>query len=474
MKRSIAFALVLAAALTAPAVAQNTSARGEFSLQGRLTTSSGSAVANGQHSLTIRVYQGGNVVYSETDLVTTVDGVFTTMVGDNSGGSGELRFDASSAYELGITVNSEAELAPRLRIGEAPRATTADLALDAQAVGGFRVSTDGSAQPNTLVTLDQNGQINAALLGNSVVTGINGVRGDINIEGGGNLAVTRNGNTLSLSFTGTGSGLNLPFSGTSAFGSGQAGLSITSTGAGSAATFVNSSTGTALNVQGSTGAALNATTNAAGSAAITASNTAGTAISATTNAAGSAAIDARSTAGVAVNAATNASASAAITASNTAGAAISATGAAANDAVLRVQNTANGASAQLINAVDASGNTALSVAANGQTTINSSVGNALNVSTTAAGEAALRVTGGLTLNGPVGTATIAANNASVVVNNAFVRANSIILLTISNAVDAVPLRIVSQGAGTFTVGVTSALVGQITGGITFNYLIINQ
>jgi hypothetical protein len=452
MKRSILIAMAITLATTIPAFSQSTSARGEFSLQGRLSTTSGSAVADGQHTLTVRVYERGSstAVYTETETVTTVDGIFSTMIGDN--GSGELRFNATSEYELGITVDAEAELMPRLRIGEAPRATTADVALDAQAVAGFRVSTDGSAQPNTLVTLNQQGEINASLLANSTVTGINGMRGDVTIEGGGGLAVNRTGNTIALSFTGSGSGLNLPFSDSSAFGAGQTGLSITSTGAGSAATFVNAAAGTALSVQGTTGAAISATTNATGSAAITANNTAGAAISATANSTTSAAIDVR----------------------NTAGAAINATGSAATDAVVRIQNTSSGASARLINALDASGTAAFSVAASGQTTIRSTVGNALDVSTSAAGEAALKVTGGLSLNGPVGTATIAAGQASVVVNNVYAKANSVILLTVNGAVDAVPLRIVSQGAGTFTVGLASSLVGTLTGGVSFNYLIVNQ
>jgi hypothetical protein len=409
MKRSIALAIAISFGASIPALAQTTSASGEFSLQGRLSTTAGNAVANGQHSVMIRVYQSGSStpVYTETDVVTTIDGVFSTMVGDNGSG-GELRFDAAAEYELGITVDGETELLPRLQIGESPRATTADVALDAKAVAGFGVSTDGSAQPNTLVTLNGEGQINASLLANSTVTSINGVRGDVNIEGGGDLAVNRNGSTIALSFTGAGGGLSLPFSDSSSFGAGQTGLSITSTGAGSAATFVNTSTGTALNLQGSAGAAL------------------------------------------------------------------SATGAATTDAVVRIQNTSSGASARLISALDASGNAAFSVAANGQTTIRSTVGNALDVSTSAAGEAALRVTGGLSLNGPIGTASIAAGEGTVVVSNAYARANSVILLTVNNAIDAVPLRVVSQGTGTFTVGLTSALIGQITGAVSFSYLIVNQ
>jgi hypothetical protein len=429
MKSSIAFAIAVTLAAGAPALAQNTSAHAEFALQGRLSTTAGSAVADGQHSLTINVYERGSAtpIYTETDVVTTAGGIFSTMVGDNGSG-GQLQFDAATSYELGITVNNEAELTPRLRIGKAPQAATADVALDAQAVAGFGVSTD-TALPNTLVTLDGQGRINAALLAGSAVTSINGAQGDLTIAGGGDLAVNRTGSTINLSFTGSGAGLSLPYSDTANFGS-QAGLSITSSGAGAAAAFINAANGAALTLKGTGGAALDASTSAAGSAAIT------------------------------VN--------------NTAGAAISATGSAATDAVVRIQNTASGASARLINALDASGSVAFSVAANGQTTIRSTAGNALDVTTTAAGEAALHVTGGLTLDGPVGTATIAAGEATTVINNAYVKANSIILVTVTNAADAIPLRIVSQGAGTFTVGLTTALVGTISGGVSFNYLVINQ
>src|SRR5688572_4899984 len=111
MKRSIALTFAAILAIAAPLFAQTTSARGEFSLQGRLTTSSGAAVADGQHNVTINFYQSGSgsaAIYTETDVVTTVDGVFSTTVGDN--GSGELRFDASSNYEVGVAFNAEAEM----------------------------------------------------------------------------------------------------------------------------------------------------------------------------------------------------------------------------------------------------------------------------------------------------------------------------------------------------------------------------
>lgn len=438
MKQTLLLLGAALCTLTTNLSAQTAEASGEFSLQGRLTATNGSAVADGQHSLTLKVYARGTgqLVYTETDMVTTINGIFSTMVGDNGTGGAELMVDADVDYELGVTVNTEAEMTPRIRIGDALKAITADVAANAEAIGGFTIDTTGT-RANALVTTDANGQLRASLLGSNMVTSINGLSGNVNLQFTGNGAsLDTTGGVLRLNVTGSGGGgLSFPFSSSLLnLATGDA-FSITNTLGGNAGAFVNTGLGNALRVQATTGSAINATS----SGSVT----------------GAATINVQNTGGTAINAVANAS----------------------TEAALRVQNTSSAATAELITAIGAASNTVFEVDANGQTTINSTVGNALEVTTSAAGEAALKLNGGLTLNGPVGTGTIDLTAGSVVINNAYAKANSMIMLTITNATgvtSAVPIRISSQSNGSFTVSAIPNAVGTLAGSYSFNYLIINQ
>lgn len=382
MNRTIRTVLLaaIAALFGLDATAQQAGADAAFNLQGRLTTSGGDAVADAQHSVEINIYEAGTntVVATETDMITTVDGLFSTMVGDNS----QFEVEAGTNYEIGISVNGGAELMPRIMIGDVPSAATADVAADAMMVGGFSVGTSGQIGANQIVTtnaqgridtnlvdfsgidlgsLDLSGQIDAALDGN-VVTSINGATGNVNLNvNGSGVTLDDDGNgNLTLNITGSGGGsgnFTLPFTGTNAAGSGSTAFSLTSTGAGSAATFINTNTGSALRVRG--------------------------------------------------------------------------------------QATANAV---------------------------------LDVATTAAGGTALRVDGGLELPQAAGTMTLDANTTTMTVNNALVRANSVVMLTVNGAA-AIPgfagLAVTNVTDGAFTVAPINAVAG-LTGNVTFNYLIINQ
>ena len=613
-----------AGAITMPAAAQQTSVDGQFSLQGRLTTgTTNEAVVDGQHTLTISLYAEGSntAIATETDVVTTVDGIFTTMVGDNS----TLDLDADMNYEIGITVNGGAELSPRIMIGDAPTAiaadvaATAELALDANAVGGFGVSANGEIGPNQIVTTNAEGRLDASLLdgliGGNVVTSINGESGAINLNvNGSGVSLDNDGEgNLTLNFTGTGGGgeFTLPFTGTSAAGSGSTAFSLTSTGAGSAATFINTSTGSALNLrsQGSAdatldiestgGAAIDATgevtdgavveiqNTATGASAelITALNASGdavfnvgvdgsTMITATAGEAlvivgtegesrftvladGSTTIDATGAIALSLTGDADATLSLTNTAeggasalieglnasgstvfevaadgqteiNTTAANALDITTSAAGGAAIRLQNTADNVNARLITALDASGdvafevmgngsttidvtgdealnltsngattlmientasgntgvliqavdnadNTVFEVGADGQTTIEASVEDALNVATSVTGGTALRVDGGLELPKAAGTGTISAGNLTTTINNALVKPGSIVMLTVNSATNVTNgLRVSSVGNGSFTVSLLDTALGALAGNVSFSYLIINQ
>jgi len=427
---------VIIFALAANSIRAQTTAQaaGEFSLQGRLTTTAGSPVIDGQHTLVIKVYEQGtaNVVYSETDVVTTMNGVFSTMVGDNGDGGADLMVDAMTDYELGVAVNGESEMMPHIRIGDAMRAA---VAANAGAVAGFRVDTSG-VQVHSLVTTDASGRLRSSLLGSNLVTSVQGLRGDVNFEvTGSGVTFDTTGGVLRLNINGGGGGgLSFPYSQNLNQASGT-GFSLSNAQGGTTGAFINTGSGLAFRAQSASGTAIRAMSNGTGSAAAT------------------------------------------IQAENTNGIAMNLIGHAASDATLRIQNNAADSTAMLISAVDASGDAMFEVAADGRTMISSTAGNALDVSTSAAGETALKVTGGLMLDGPAGTATIDLSNGQVTVDNANARANSIIMLTITSATGlsaAAPIRVSSQSDGSFTVSAISTGLGSLTGSYSFNYLIINR
>jgi len=429
-------ALVISASFISNATAQNTnlSGTGSFSLQGRLLKTDGSAIANGQHQLSINIYKTGvtQAAFTETESVTTADGIFSTMI--NSAGSSNLNINGRDHYEIGVAVDGGAEMLPHISIGKtlqaitasvadtaasalsattaltantattalnANTATTATTALNANAVGGFHVDSLGLGLPHSLATLNNSGKLSASVLDSSIVTSVNGAHGAVNIMGGGNLTVATShdnlGTNINLGFTGSGAGLLLPFSQTVSLALGDA-FSISNALAGNAGAFVNTGLGNALRAVAATGSALVASSTGAvsGAAAINASSTLGTAINATSG-------------------------------SNSA---ITASGSSATNAALAVTNSAAGATAAKLN-------------------------------------------GGLSLVGPIGTGMITSGQNSVVISNAYAKANSMIFVTLtSGATTSVPLTVTSSGAGTFTVAAVGG--NNVTSNVSFNYLIVNQ
>jgi len=153
----------------------NTTASGQFSLQGLLTTTTGVPIADGQHSLTVNVYANGSssASFTQTVNVMTSSGLFTTMIGAN--GSSNLMVMPGVSYQLGVSVDGGVELSPKLQLGSSINSLTANLAANADSVGGFAVSVNGNAnaRANTLFTLNSLGKIDSTLLQGSLVTSIN-------------------------------------------------------------------------------------------------------------------------------------------------------------------------------------------------------------------------------------------------------------------------------------------------------------
>jgi hypothetical protein len=103
-----------------------------ISYQGVLTDADGSVVSDGDYDITFTLYDAeteGNVVWTDTQLLPVADGVFDAVLG--SGVALDPLFD--QPYWLGIAVEDDPELTPRIELTAAPyafRAAYADSAQD--------------------------------------------------------------------------------------------------------------------------------------------------------------------------------------------------------------------------------------------------------------------------------------------------------------------------------------------------------
>ena len=94
-----------------------------ISYQGIIAEQSGNLIADGNHTLTIKLYEqpsGGAAIYEESQNVVVTKGVFTTILGMISPFPDSLRFDRE--YFLGVAVDGGNELLPRTAMTAAPYA----------------------------------------------------------------------------------------------------------------------------------------------------------------------------------------------------------------------------------------------------------------------------------------------------------------------------------------------------------------
>lgn len=152
----------------------------EISYQGVLKDASGVIVANGDYTLTFKLYEtesSGTDIWKETKLITVLDGIVTTKLGSIN--PIVLTFDKT--YWLGITIGTDSELNPRTKL---------------------------STVPYSYMSMNvMNGSINADNINSGqIVKSLNSLRDDINLVAGSNIAITPSGNNLTISATGVGGG----------------------------------------------------------------------------------------------------------------------------------------------------------------------------------------------------------------------------------------------------------------------------
>lgn len=91
-----------------------------ISYQGSLADKKGVPVSDGNHTLVLTLYNsrtGAIFVYSKTAIVTTANGIFTTLLDSIPA---TVTFDKE--YFLGITIDGGTELNPRTPLASAPYA----------------------------------------------------------------------------------------------------------------------------------------------------------------------------------------------------------------------------------------------------------------------------------------------------------------------------------------------------------------
>jgi hypothetical protein len=139
----------------------------EINYQGKLTNDSDVAVADGNYSFKLTLYDavsGGNCVWTSrgtcgTPTAKTIaveNGIFSTKLGES--GDNAITLDFSSNYYLGVTIGGDSEMTPRKKIGVTGFAINSDLldGLDSAESGtdAHIVKTDASGDITTSADLN--------------------------------------------------------------------------------------------------------------------------------------------------------------------------------------------------------------------------------------------------------------------------------------------------------------------------------
>ena len=141
----------------------NASINPHINFQGKLTNPDGTNVATSSYSIVFSIYtvaSGGAAVWTETQpTVSVADGIFRVSLGDFTALPGSVDFNSSSLY-LGITVNTDSEMTPRVQLTASPYAFNSDL-LDGIDSTGFVKLAQGlqadSSTANASIAINKTG-----------------------------------------------------------------------------------------------------------------------------------------------------------------------------------------------------------------------------------------------------------------------------------------------------------------------------
>jgi hypothetical protein len=114
--------LLLALALIVSTITVDAEVPGTMNYQGRLTDDHGDPVANIPHNITFKIYdETSAVLWDESHIVTTDDGLFTVQLGSNGSPLTADIFNHAECW-LGITVDADQEITPRTQLNTVPYA----------------------------------------------------------------------------------------------------------------------------------------------------------------------------------------------------------------------------------------------------------------------------------------------------------------------------------------------------------------
>jgi len=228
--------------------------------QGFLTDLTGSPVADGSYRITFSLYvdeAGGAALWTEIHPTVAVNkGLFTVVLGrGNPANPLTVAFDRE--YYLGVTIGTDPELSPRVRLTSSAysmRSRTAETIIDGavttakiadDAVTGSKIANGAIGTPQlvdgaVVATKIASNVISADHIAPPIVSSISGVTndgGDINLVAGANVTITPDdaANTITIAAAPSGGGLTLPYS--KSIANSATAFDIENTGAGSTAEF---------------------------------------------------------------------------------------------------------------------------------------------------------------------------------------------------------------------------------------------
>ena len=116
----------------------------KLSYQGLLLIDKDTPYPDSSYSITLRLYDAsnaGNVLWSETQTLTTVNGVFDAVLGEVS----PLTLPFDKQYWLGITISPDPEFSPRVQLVANPFSFRSDTASFAYSSDTSNMSQIGRA-----------------------------------------------------------------------------------------------------------------------------------------------------------------------------------------------------------------------------------------------------------------------------------------------------------------------------------------
>ena len=150
--------------------------------QGILADAAGQAVADGPYTLFFRLYNapsGGDLLWEEERIVDVYKGIFNVLLGEGI----PLGLPFDQPYWIGISVEGETELAPRI----------------------FLASSAYSFMSRTV----QDSMITETkIAGGTVVRSLNGIRDEVTIVPGDNVSIGQAGQEIVISAPGGGGGVS--------------------------------------------------------------------------------------------------------------------------------------------------------------------------------------------------------------------------------------------------------------------------